>query len=84
MMMVCSETLSINSFHYVQVNLQTYYDMMLQNRKEAARWSRRFILQLVVLPTAACCTHSFMLLSVDNRFSLQHRGSTGPAEHFLR
>ena len=39
---MCSETLSINSFHYVQVNLQTYYDMMLQNRKEAARWSRRF------------------------------------------
>jgi len=41
-MMVCSETLSVNSFHYVQVNLQTYYDMMLQNRKEATRWSRRF------------------------------------------
>ena len=39
--MLCSETLSITSFHYVQVNLQTYYDMMMQNRKEAARWSRR-------------------------------------------
>jgi len=41
-MLVCSETLSISSFHYVQMNLQTYYDSMLQNRKEAARWSRRF------------------------------------------
>ena len=28
-MMLCSETLSITSFHYVQVNLQTYYDMMM-------------------------------------------------------
>jgi len=39
---VYSETLSVTSFHYVQVNLQTYYDSMLQNRKEAPRWSRRF------------------------------------------
>lgn len=37
-----SETLSVNTFHYVQINLQTYFDSVLHQRKEAILWSRRY------------------------------------------
>ena len=39
---LCSETLSVSTFHYVQTHLQDYHEMILTQKKEAIIWSRRF------------------------------------------
>ncbi|KAK2492151.1 hypothetical protein MC885_010070 [Smutsia gigantea] len=41
-----SETLSVRTFHFIEQNLTTYYEMMLTDRKEAASWARRTHLAL--------------------------------------
>ncbi|XP_012588100.1 PREDICTED: protein timeless homolog isoform X2 [Condylura cristata] len=41
-----SETLSVRTFHFIEQNLTTYYEMMLTDRKEAASWARRMHLAL--------------------------------------
>ncbi|XP_045618399.2 protein timeless homolog [Procambarus clarkii] len=36
-----SETLSVQTFHYIQTNLETYYEMMSTDKKKIPIWSRR-------------------------------------------
>ncbi|ROT65639.1 Timeless-like protein [Penaeus vannamei] len=36
-----SETLSVQTFHYIQTNLDTYYEMMTTDKKKIPLWSRR-------------------------------------------
>lgn len=36
-----SETLHIQTFHYIQTNLETYYEMMQTDKKKIPLWSRR-------------------------------------------
>ncbi|XP_077993612.1 protein timeless homolog [Glandiceps talaboti] len=43
---VISETFSVQSFHYIENNLQSYYEMMLTDKKEITQWSRRMHLAL--------------------------------------
>nr|XP_006822584.1 PREDICTED: protein timeless homolog [Saccoglossus kowalevskii] len=43
---IVSETFSVQSFHYIQTNLQNYYEMMLADKKEVTQWSRRMHLAL--------------------------------------
>uniref|UniRef100_A0A8C8BZL4 Timeless circadian clock n=1 Tax=Oncorhynchus tshawytscha TaxID=74940 RepID=A0A8C8BZL4_ONCTS len=41
-----SETMSIRAFHFIERNITNYYEMMLNDRKEASSWSRRMHLAL--------------------------------------
>nr|XP_017524102.2 protein timeless homolog isoform X5 [Manis javanica] len=41
-----SETLSVHTFHFIEQNLTTYYEMMLTDRKEATSWAHRTHLAL--------------------------------------
>ncbi|XP_014669894.1 PREDICTED: protein timeless homolog [Priapulus caudatus] len=41
-----SETISTETFHYIQVNLENYYEMMFSDKKESKVWSRRAHLAL--------------------------------------
>ena len=43
--LVC-ETLNVPTFHYIQVNLFNYYEMILTEKKEAVVWARRVHLAL--------------------------------------
>lgn len=43
--LVC-ETLNVPTFHYIQVNLFNYYEMILTEKKEAIVWARRVHLAL--------------------------------------
>ncbi|XP_042877504.1 protein timeless homolog [Penaeus japonicus] len=36
-----SETLSVQTFHYIQTNLDSYYEMMTTDKKKIPLWSRR-------------------------------------------
>lgn len=36
-----SETLSVQTFHYIQTNLENYYEMMTTDKKKIPLWSRR-------------------------------------------
>lgn len=38
-----SETLSVHTFHFIEQNLTTYYEMMLTDRKEATSWAHRCV-----------------------------------------
>ncbi|XP_070536276.1 protein timeless homolog [Ptychodera flava] len=54
---VISETFSVQSFHYIETNLQNYYEMMLTDKKEVTQWSRRMHL--------AMRAYKELLLSLD-------------------
>ncbi|XP_043939608.1 protein timeless homolog [Protopterus annectens] len=41
-----SETVSVRTFHFIDQNLTTYYEMMLMDKKEYTSWSRRMHLAL--------------------------------------
>ena len=36
-----SETMSVQTFHYIQTNMMTFHEMIMTNKKEARVWSRR-------------------------------------------
>ena len=38
----CSETMSVQAFHNIHMNLHTFHEMILTNKKEAVIWSRRW------------------------------------------
>jgi timeless len=42
----CSETMSVQTFHYVQTQLENCYDMLSSDKKKILLWSRRMHLAL--------------------------------------
>jgi hypothetical protein len=42
----CSETISVQTFHFVQTQLENCYDMLTSDKKKMLLWSRRMHLAL--------------------------------------
>ncbi|XP_017771147.1 PREDICTED: protein timeless homolog [Nicrophorus vespilloides] len=42
-----SETMSVQAFHFVQKQMETYYDMLAMDKKKIRQWSRRLHLSLL-------------------------------------
>ena len=38
-----SETMSVPTFHYIQVQLYQYYEMVMMEKKEAKIWAKRYV-----------------------------------------
>lgn len=53
-----SETLSVSAFHYIQVNLFNYYEMITTDKKEAKVWARRVHLALKAYQELLMTLHS--------------------------
>ena len=43
MLSVFSETLAVQTFHYIYNNLLRYYEMIMVEKKEAIAWGRRSV-----------------------------------------
>ncbi|GAB1598843.1 protein timeless homolog [Argonauta hians] len=53
-----SETLSVSTFHYIQVNLLNYYEMIMTDKKEAKIWAKRVHLALKAYQELLMTLHS--------------------------
>ncbi|XP_029654177.1 protein timeless homolog [Octopus sinensis] len=53
-----SETLSVSAFHYIQVNLLNYYEMITTDKKEAKVWAKRVHLALKAYQELLMTLHS--------------------------
>uniref|UniRef100_A0A0L8FYM3 Timeless N-terminal domain-containing protein n=1 Tax=Octopus bimaculoides TaxID=37653 RepID=A0A0L8FYM3_OCTBM len=53
-----SETLSVSAFHYIQVNLFNYYEMITTDKKEAKVWAKRVHLALKAYQELLMTLHS--------------------------
>lgn len=42
----CSETMSVQTFHYVQTQMENCYDALMSDKKKMLLWSRRMHLAL--------------------------------------